>query len=363
MSNHLLLNDKSQSSGSGIVCGLFLMRKHPCHWHEGCTCWQDESAGSGSWTLTGNHHLIPVIPTAYQEPKQHEKQVAWRKKKAPWTTNKAVAFQGRRTGGNTTDKEKEQGHMCRLGAVCSCFSWVKDAHTATGELCPTRWANVLPGNKSQYHIRASCESSVCRIWAHSNASASFLWYWDWELSWEAEGCCNRASTSCCSSICHWTLQRYNKPHLRLIMSLTFLWWHDSGPRPCGTKRPCQGRKTEVSEAQLGSHTFPFNKEDLLHRKWRKAHRRIQWCSVKATGQHSWDREGLSAAHNSAPHSTGYPEDFQICRKMPGSNERVRGNLHPWLRDAIWLSGTWTWDERVCSASFQWCITLQLCTFT
>lgn len=57
MSNDLLLNDKSQSSGSGIVCGLFLMRKYPSL--------AEGLYGRRLWTVgvfTGSHHLTAAIP-------------------------------------------------------------------------------------------------------------------------------------------------------------------------------------------------------------------------------------------------------------------------------------------------------------
>lgn len=68
MSNHLLLNDKSQSSGSGIVCGLFLMRKY--------LSLAQGLYGTRLWAVgvfTGSHHLTAAIPITYQQQKQDEK--------------------------------------------------------------------------------------------------------------------------------------------------------------------------------------------------------------------------------------------------------------------------------------------------
>lgn len=71
MSSHLLLNDKSQSSGSGIVCGLFLMRKYPSL--------AEGLYGTCLWTVgafTGSHHFTAAIPITYQQQKQDEKNMA-----------------------------------------------------------------------------------------------------------------------------------------------------------------------------------------------------------------------------------------------------------------------------------------------
>lgn len=90
--------------------------------------------------------------------------------------------------------------------------------------------------------------------------------------------------------------------------------------PRGHAREGKLKSVKHNHDHIPSHSI---RRMLLHRKWWRACRQIQQCLVKATDQHSWDREGLSAAHSSEPHSTGCPEDFQIWRKMLRSNERVR----------------------------------------
>lgn len=70
MSNHLLLNDKSQSLGSAIVCGLFLMRKYPSL--------AQGLYGTCLWTVgvcTGRYHLTASIPITYQQQKQDEQNM------------------------------------------------------------------------------------------------------------------------------------------------------------------------------------------------------------------------------------------------------------------------------------------------
>lgn len=115
MSNHLLLNDKSQSSGSGIVCGLFLMRKYPSLaeglYGQGCGQWE--------CSLGAIISLLLFLSLISNKNRMKRTWLREKKKKMHPGQTRATVHHGWKIGGNTRDQvEAECSLRLCLFSVC-----------------------------------------------------------------------------------------------------------------------------------------------------------------------------------------------------------------------------------------------------
>lgn len=123
MSNHLLLNDKSQSLGTGIVCGLFSMRKYPCHWHKGYM-----GHVCGQWERSLGAIISRLLFPSLISNKNRTKRTWLREKKKCTQGNKQGLLFSMDGRWEETPETKQ-----RLSVVLgfACFPCVRDAHEAT----------------------------------------------------------------------------------------------------------------------------------------------------------------------------------------------------------------------------------------